>query len=342
MVAIESNQPNEILDKIESVAESKRATGRARASENEEIAELLGEIAKILSEQGASEFRVQAYQNARNMLSSLPTPVRAVFDHEGLTGLIELPTIGHSIANLIEQYLRSGRIPLLDRLRGEETAERIFCTLPNIGPELSHRIHEHLQIESLPELYAAARDGRLAKVPGIGRKRIRAIRECLAERLRPRTSPTETAGNAQGTCVESSIGEESIREGLTRAQWDHSVPVNELLDVDAEYRRLAAAGKLPQIAPHRFNPGAVAWLPILHTQYEDRHYTAMYSNTARAHELNTTRDWVIIYRDDPNSHGRWTVITSQFGQLRGCRIVRGREEECLAHYRQGVEDGRTR
>jgi putative hydrolase len=76
----------------------------------------------------------------------------------------------------------------------------------------------------------------------------------------------------------------------------------------------------------------VAWLPILHTERDGRHYTALYSNTARAHELNTTKDWVVIFRDDAHSHGRWTIITSQFGKLKGCRIVRGREIECEAFY----------
>ena len=75
-----------------------------------------------------------------------------ILEHDGVDGLIDLPTIGHSIANLIEQYLRFGRIPMLDRLRGEETIERLFATLPSIGPQLSHRIHEELQIETLPEL----------------------------------------------------------------------------------------------------------------------------------------------------------------------------------------------
>jgi putative hydrolase len=110
------------------------------------------------------------------------------------------------------------------------------------------------------------------------------------------------------------------------------VPVSEILDVDSEYRRLAAQGKLPKIAPRRFNPDAIAWLPILHTQRGDRHYTALFSNTARAHQLNTIRDWVVIFRDDPQAHGRWTVITSQFGKLRGWRIIRGREEECSEYY----------
>ena len=41
---------------------------------------------------------------------------------------------------------------------------------------------------------------------------------------------------------------------------------------------------------------------------------------------------VVIYRDDPDAHGRWTVITSQFGKLRGWRIVRGREDECAEYY----------
>lgn len=47
-----------------------------------------------------------------------------------------------------------------------------------------------------------------------------------------------------------------------------SVPVEELLDVDREYRRLAATGRLPCIAPGCFNPTGDAWLPVLHTQKE--------------------------------------------------------------------------
>ena len=109
------------------------------------------------------------------------------------------------------------------------------------------------------------------------------------------------------------------------------VPVEELLDVDGEYRRLAAKGRLPRIAPRRFNPTGEAWLPILHTQRGTRHYTALFSNTAHAHELGTTHDWVVIYRDD-DDHGRWTVITSQYGKLRGHRIVRGHERECARYY----------
>jgi putative hydrolase len=64
----------------------------------------------------------------------------------------------------------------------------------------------------------------------------------------------------------------------------------------------------------------------------ERHFTALYSNTARAHQLGTARDWVVIYRDDDGGLGQWTVITATTGGLRGRRVVRGREEECARHY----------
>jgi len=111
-------------------------------------------------------------------------------------------------------------------------------------------------------------------------------------------------------------------------------PVAELLDVDREYREKAAAGKLPMITPRQFNPTGEAWLPILRAERQRRNYTALYSNTARAHELGTTHDWVVIYLDDESNRYQCTVITSRFGSLRGHRIIRGREDECREHYDQ--------
>jgi DNA polymerase (family 10) len=185
-------------------------------------------------------------------------------------------------------------------------------TLPGIGLELASRLHEQLGVESLPELEAAAYDGRLAKVPCMGPKRVRAIQETLRGRFRrPLAAPTVPPHPAPG-----------------------EPPVDEILDVDREYREKAAAGQLRLIAPRRFNPTGAAWLPVLHTHRTNRHYTALFSNTARAHEVGMTHDWVIVYRDDHDGHGQWTVITSQFGPLRGQRIIRGREGECAACYTQ--------
>jgi hypothetical protein len=107
--------------------------------------------------------------------------------------------------------------------------------------------------------------------------------------------------------------------------------VEELLDVDHEYRERAAAGTLRLIAPRRMNPRHEAWLPILHTTRGSRHYTALYSNTPNAHRQGQTHDWVVLYVDHDGSGGKrqWTVITAHFGSLVGHRVVRGREKECL-------------
>jgi hypothetical protein len=72
---------------------------------------------------------------------------------------------------------------------------------------------------------------------------------------------------------------------------------------------------------------------VLHTARGRRHYTALYSNTARAHDLHKTRDWVVLYYEGRGGERRYTVITSEFGPLAGRRIVRGREAECVLHYR---------
>jgi len=59
------------------------------------------------------------------------------------------------------------------------------------------------------------------------------------------------------------------------------------------YENRKASGQLVKIAPRRFNPSHVAWLPVLHTTRGRRHYTALFSNTALAHRLARTDDWVV-------------------------------------------------
>jgi hypothetical protein len=56
------------------------------------------------------------------------------------------------------------------------------------------------------------------------------------------------------------------------------------------------------------------------------------SSAARAHEVNKTQDWVVLFYDGPSGEHQCTVITSEFGQFEGKRIVRGRERECREYY----------
>ena len=97
----------------------------------------------------------------------------------------------------------------------------------------------------------------------------------------------------------------------------------------ASTRDRAGRDALPRIAPKRFNPTGAAWLPVLHTERGPWHLTALFSNTALAHRLGRTGDWVVVYfHRDERPEGRRTIVTETTGPGRGSRVVRGREAEC--------------
>jgi putative hydrolase len=269
---------------------------------NAQIAGRLEEVARLLQDQGADPYRVAAYVRAAAAVRATPTPLDQIFRDRGLDGLRALPRVGESIARAIRELLIHGRFPMLDRLRGQINPVALLSSVPGIGGVLAERLHDELGLETLADLEAAAHDGRLDTIAGFGAKRLAGVRDSLAHRLGRVQLPAR---------------------GLGRPS------VAELLDVDREYREKAAADQLPRIAPRRFNPMHESWLPILHTRRGPRRYTALFSNTARAHRAGKTRDWVVLYSDNGAGETRHTVITATFGPLRGQRVVAGREDECV-------------
>lgn len=276
----------------------------ATLAKNEMVAAHLREAADILATQRANPFRIRAYRQAAERIAALDVPVDDVLSRRGVEGLRALPGVGAGIAAAISELVRTGRWSQLERLRGTLDPEQLFRSMPGVGPSLARRIHEQLNIDSLEALETAAHDGRLAAVPGIGSRRHAMIRAELAALLGRRrgVNPSEPA-------------------------------VGVLLDVDQEYRRRVTAGRLARIAPRRFNPAGTRWLPILHTERDEWRFTALFSNTAMAHQLGRTRDWVVIYSHrDGEAEGQRTVVTETTGPLAGRRVVRGREVECDGYY----------
>lgn len=275
---------------------------------NAAVAARLEEVGRLLEQQGASSFRARAYRRAAESIRGRPDPLRAVYDAEGTKGLESVPGVGPAIARAIRDLLVTGTLPMLDRLRSEVDPARLLETVPGIGPGLAQRLHDALHVESLEDLEVAAHDGRLARVQGMGPKRLAGVRDSLAGRL-----------------------------ARVRDRWPPHTPpppVGELLDVDREYREQAAHGRLRKIAPRRFNPHREAWLPVLHTRRGGREYTALFSNTAGAHRLGATRDWVVLYPDGDGAASPHTVVTARKGPLEGLRVVRGRDSECERYYQR--------
>lgn len=276
----------------------------------------LREAAGLLARQGDGPFRIAAYRRAADSVAGLDQSIDQILAAGGITALDAIPGIGRGIAAALAEMIHTGRWTYLERLRGAAEPGDLFRMIPGVGPKLAKLLHDELKVETLEQLEAALHDPATAHIKGIGPRRLAMLRSSLAtllSRLRP------------------------------APQTPHEEPsVERLLEIDAAYRQAAETGTLAKIAPKRFNPSGEAWLPILHATRGPWHFTALYSNTARAHELGKTSDWVVIYaHEDHGGETQRTIVTETRGKHKGLRIVRGRERECVDFYEdEAKQEGR--
>ncbi|HSN84661.1 MAG TPA: helix-hairpin-helix domain-containing protein [Polyangiales bacterium] len=285
---------------------------------NAQIADVLEQVADRLEAQHANIYRIDAYRAGAAVVRRHPESIQELALTGGQAALDALPQIGSSLSGAIEEISHTGGLRMLERLEGRLSPVELFKTVPGIGEELAERIHRELDIDTLEALEVAAHDGRLDQVAGFGPRRLEAIREILASML---------SRSARGRARRF---EELQKAGaaVTRPQEPDELPdIELLLKLDREYREKAESDELPRIAPRRNNPEGAAWLPIMHSYENGWHFTTLFSNTDRAHELGRVRDWVVIYFDRDGHEGQCTVVTEYKGPLAGQRVVRGREDE---------------
>lgn len=308
---------------------------------NRKIAGILERLADLLEAQDANPFRVRAYREAAQTLRRTQERVATYVRQDKIDELTELPNIGDRIAGLIGELVTTGRSALLDDLEAQTSPEENLEKVPGIGKELAKRIVDQLHIGSLEQLEQAAHDGRLAALGGFGERRLEGIRAALAGMLSRSARRSQQARltaylNAQIQAEGSSTTDDSDESETTQRQQanaDTRPSVAVILAVDAQYRDLAAKDELQKIAPRRFNPENEAWLPIMRTEHDGWQFTAMFSNTAQAHQLEKTNDWVVIYYERDGRERQNTVVNETRGALRRQRVVRGREIETRAYYK---------
>jgi len=283
--------------------------------DNKQIAKMLDQIAGLLEMKNANPFRIKAYRDGADSIRSLNDSIAQIALEKGEENLEGIPNIGEGIASLIYSYVKTGRSEMLERLQSEVSPIDLFNQVPGIGQELAERITENLDISTLEGLEQAAFDGRLEEIDGFGEKKVKNIQVSLAGML------STSAQRAQRHYP----GQKSPKE---------QPAIDILLGIDKEYRRKAHAGELRKIAPKRFNPKGEKWLPILNTEKNGWQFTALFSNTALAHDLNKTHDWVVIYYEKENQEDQATIVTQTKGPLKGKRVVRGREAASQKYYQE--------
>lgn len=155
---------------------------------NKELARIFNRIADALEYKGENVFRVVAYRKAARVLDDLVEDVETL-NKEGR--LDELPGIGEGIAKKIDEYLRTGKMK-----KYEEVIKRIPHTLldmldiQNLGPKTLALAHKKLGVKNLRDLKHVIVNGRLAKLPQMGEKKVENIRKGieLFERAHERLS----------------------------------------------------------------------------------------------------------------------------------------------------------
>ncbi|HEY0635227.1 MAG TPA: DNA polymerase/3'-5' exonuclease PolX [Gammaproteobacteria bacterium] len=152
---------------------------------NEEIALIFDEIADLLEIEEANPFRVRAYRNASRTIRGLGRELKQMVDSgEDLT---KLPGIGKDLAGKIQEILTTGHSATLDKLHTElpATLEELL-QIPGLGPKRVKALYQELHIETLAQLEATARSGKLREVPGFGEKTEQHILDSLATHHAPK------------------------------------------------------------------------------------------------------------------------------------------------------------
>ncbi len=135
---------------------------------NSEVATVLKEIGLLLQVEGKDKFKFLAYLRGVRSITSLGEDITSVKERGELT---TIPGIGKGLAEVINDYLETGEVPLLKELRTRVPVKVLeLDAIPGVGPKTIQLVYEKLGITDLEGLERAALEGKLSGLPGLGKK----------------------------------------------------------------------------------------------------------------------------------------------------------------------------
>jgi DNA polymerase (family 10) len=135
---------------------------------NREVADIFSRMADILAVQDENYHRIMAYRRAAENIATLGQPL----DELWRAGTLDsIPGVGKTLAAKIDELMRTGQLATYDKLRSQVPDGVVeMLDIPEVGPKRAALFWNELGIASVAELGAAARQGRLAALPGMGAK----------------------------------------------------------------------------------------------------------------------------------------------------------------------------
>jgi DNA polymerase (family X) len=147
---------------------------------NDTVEAVLLEYADLLSISSGDPFKPRAYEKAARAVGGYHADVTQL----DLKGILEIPSVGRSIGEKVEEFLRTGTIESLDELRSKiPGGVRQMMSVPGLGPKKALTLYTDLGISNVEELLHAVDAGQLSDLKGFGPKTADNIRAAVA-RLR--------------------------------------------------------------------------------------------------------------------------------------------------------------
>src|SRR6266702_3123835 len=134
-----------------------------------QVASLLDEIASLMElKEGSNPFEVRAYENAARAVNALDGDIEQLAREGKLKGV---PGLGSTIIKRIEELINTGHMAFYDELVATTPQVKLdMMRIQGLGPKRINAIYDQLHVNSIAELEAACKEGRIAPLPGFGKK----------------------------------------------------------------------------------------------------------------------------------------------------------------------------
>jgi DNA polymerase (family 10) len=137
---------------------------------NQKIAKIFGQMAEYYVMKD-DQFRPRAYERAARLIESMEEDVEDIYKAGGVKGLMQIQGIGQGLAEHIEEYVKTGRIKIFEKLKKEAPLDlESFSAVEGVGPKMLISLYKNLKIKNLKDLEKAARAGKVRTLPRFGKK----------------------------------------------------------------------------------------------------------------------------------------------------------------------------
>jgi len=137
---------------------------------NQEIAKILYEIGGYLEMKGIP-FKPRAYEKAAYSVENLEEEISEIYKKSGLKAVEDISGIGVSIAEKIEELIKTGSLKYYEKLK-ESLPVNVseLSSIESVGPKMIFKLYKKLKIRGIKDLEKAAKSGKVAKIAGFGKK----------------------------------------------------------------------------------------------------------------------------------------------------------------------------